>query len=138
VALGPRNRQGISSVPRPKRHAVGVASARTLGVTQTSTAVTPQQIASLEGAFGFALPGAYRDALMSNDLSGDWTDHPEFMTDVATLLSENKHFKLAPNPSLERRPHEAGHLWPAAGVASSHCRLPAKGVLPRGAPQLER
>jgi hypothetical protein len=46
--------------------------------------------------------------------------------------------KLRPNPSLERRPHEAGHLWPAAGSRRLHCRLPAKGVLPRGSPQLAR
>jgi hypothetical protein len=40
-------------------------------------------------------------------------------------------------PSLERRPREAGHLWPAAG-SQAQCRLPAKGVLPRRSPQLER
>jgi hypothetical protein len=46
--------------------------------------------------------------------------------------------RVRPNPSLERRPHEAGHPWPAAGYSQAHCRLPAKGVLPRGSPQLER
>jgi hypothetical protein len=46
--------------------------------------------------------------------------------------------RLRPNPSLERRPHEAGHPWPAAGSRRLHCRLPAKGGLPRGSPQLAR
>ena len=44
---------------------------------------------------------------------------------------------LLPNPSLERRPREAGHPWPAAG-SQAHFRLPAKGVLPHGSAQLER
>jgi hypothetical protein len=42
-----------------------------------------------------------------------------------------------PNPSLERRPSEAGHLGP--GRASLlHCRSPGQGGLPLRAPQLER
>ena len=45
--------------------------------------------------------------------------------------------RLRSNPSLERRPHEAGRPWPAAG-SQAHCRLPAQGVLPPGSSQLER
>jgi hypothetical protein len=58
--------------------------------------VTSQEVDSLEQAVGFALPQAYRQALTTHDLWGDWTDHPEFITDLQTLVSENRHFKLVP------------------------------------------
>jgi hypothetical protein len=59
-------------------------------------AVSPLQIESLERALGFALPPGYCEALSEHGLSGDWTDHPEFITDVDALLAENKHFKMIP------------------------------------------
>jgi len=42
------------------------------------------------------------------------------------------------NPSLERRPHEAGHPCAAQGSRGLHCPARRKGGLPRGSPQLER
>jgi hypothetical protein len=45
---------------------------------------------------------------------------------------------LRPNPSLERRPHEACHPWAAQGSRRLHCPAPRQGATPRGAPQLER
>jgi hypothetical protein len=48
---------------------------------------------------------------------------------VATLL---------PNPSLERRPHEAWRPWAAQGSRRLHCPARPKGATPRGSPQLER
>ena len=45
---------------------------------------------------------------------------------------------VRPNPSLERRPHAAGHLGPATARGVIVCPLPAQGAPPRGAPQLER
>jgi len=48
---------------------------------------------------------------------------------VATLL---------PNPSLERRPTEAGHPSAAQGSRKLHCPARRKGALPRRSPQLER
>jgi hypothetical protein len=48
---------------------------------------------------------------------------------VATLL---------PNPSLERRPREAGRPWAAQGSRKLHCPARPKGAPPHGSPQLER
>jgi len=45
---------------------------------------------------------------------------------------------LTPNPSLERRPHEACHLGAAQGSRRLHCPARRQGVTPRGSPQLER
>ncbi len=58
--------------------------------------MNPSQIASLERTLGFTLPAAYCTALSEHGLPGEWTDHPEFITDVDALLAENKHFKLNP------------------------------------------
>jgi hypothetical protein len=53
------------------------------------------------------------------------------------VLSGWRRGTLLPNPSLESRPREAGHLGPAAG-SQAHSPLPGQGVLPRGSSQLER
>jgi hypothetical protein len=45
---------------------------------------------------------------------------------------------LRPNPSLERRPHEACRPWAAQGSRGLHCPARPKGGTLRGAPQLER
>ena len=45
---------------------------------------------------------------------------------------------VPPNPSLERRPHEAGRPWAAQGSRRLHCPTRPKGAPPRGSPQLER
>ena len=45
---------------------------------------------------------------------------------------------VLPNPSLERRPHEAGRPWAAQGSRKLHCPTRPKGTPPRGSPQLER
>ena len=45
---------------------------------------------------------------------------------------------LRPNPSLERRPHEACYLCAAQGSRRLHCPARRKGSPPRGSPQLER
>jgi hypothetical protein len=45
---------------------------------------------------------------------------------------------LTPNPSLERRPREAGRPWAAQGSRKLHCPARPKGAPPRGSPQLER
>jgi hypothetical protein len=43
-----------------------------------------------------------------------------------------------PNPSLERRHTEAGHLGAAQGSRRLHCPARRQGGLPRWSPQLER
>jgi hypothetical protein len=44
--------------------------------------------------------------------------------------------RVRPNPSLERRPHEAGRLGRATELVYHRPR--GQGVLPRGSPQLAR
>jgi len=45
---------------------------------------------------------------------------------------------VLPNPSLERRPHEAWRPWAAQGSHRLYCPARPKGATPRGSPQLER
>ena len=73
------------------------------------SAVTPSQVASLEHTLGFTLPAGYCRALCEHGLPGEWTDHPEFITDGDALLAENKHFKLNPEDLSDiRRPGIVG------------------------------
>ena len=58
--------------------------------------MSPEEIAALEQSLAITLPQAYRQSLQHHELVGDWTDHPEFITDRATLAAENKHFATKP------------------------------------------
>ena len=65
--------------------------------------MTPSEIAGVESATGVKLPETYRRALQTHDLSGDWEDHPEFVTDPNVLITENKHFTMNPEDLSEIR-----------------------------------
>lgn len=65
--------------------------------------MSPEETLEIERALGIALPEPYRLALLSHGLEGDWTDHPEFITDATQLISENRHFKMDPEDLSEVR-----------------------------------
>ncbi len=56
--------------------------------------MTPTEASTIESAVGVSLPEPYRLALTTHELSGEWEDHPEFITDAATLVAQNRHFKM--------------------------------------------
>jgi hypothetical protein len=67
--------------------------------------------------------------------------HPTFCHNTATSFIGTIRTRLPalrPNPSLERRPHEACHLGAAQGSRRLHCPARRQGGTPRGSPQLER
>jgi len=49
-------------------------------------------IRRIEECLGIQLPGEYRSALESSGLDNSDDEHPEFMTDAQTLISDNSHF----------------------------------------------
>jgi SMI1 / KNR4 family (SUKH-1) len=65
--------------------------------------MSPAEIAEIESALGVTLPQRYRTALQNHGLSADWTEHPEFITDKATLAQENRHFRMNPEDLSEVR-----------------------------------
>jgi hypothetical protein len=65
--------------------------------------MSPSEVAELERNLGIVLPQAYRHALQDNELSGDWTDHPEFITDPTTLAQDNRYFRMTPEDLSELR-----------------------------------
>lgn len=65
--------------------------------------MSPAELAEIESALGVTLPQRYRTALQDHGLSADWTEHPEFITDKATLAQENRHFRMNPEDLSEVR-----------------------------------
>jgi hypothetical protein len=63
--------------------------------------MSPAEIATMESALGISLPEAYRNALQEHALADEWTDHPEFITDISVLMTENRHFKTGKRRQLE-------------------------------------
>jgi hypothetical protein len=67
------------------------------------------EVLALESAVGVSLPAEYKRALQGHALTGEWTDHPEFITDACVLIAENAHFKMNPDDLSEvRTPGIAG------------------------------
>jgi hypothetical protein len=58
--------------------------------------MSPSKIDFIERTIGVTLPLQYRSALQDHRLSGNWIDHPEFITNADVLISENKHFQIMP------------------------------------------
>ena len=58
--------------------------------------MTPEDIARIEQTLAIRLPLPYREALLNHGLEGDDKDHPEFKTEVKSLLNDNVHFLKDP------------------------------------------
>ena len=73
--------------------------------------VSPDEIKAVESAVGIELPMPYRLALESSGLLGEDDDHPQFITEAALLVSENKHFSFNPDDLADlQRPGVLGAL----------------------------
>ena len=54
--------------------------------------MTDEDIDRIEGGLRVRLGTPYRTALLQHDLEGDDSSHPEFRTDIDTLIRDNSHF----------------------------------------------
>ena len=122
------------------RSSVGVALLVLMMVALTAIdrhvaeAITKMRFGVIDLEFAIATALALSTALFERATGSE----AQLYTQTRALTRSGKRIRVMPNPSLERRPREAGRPWAAQGSRRLHCPARPKGAPPHGSPQLER